>query len=215
MAVETATQCDWLNLLTSGTLIPASAFVAISLFIIREILDCCRKAKAKNNEILALKRIFARECQLAWYINSRIKEICEQFQPFESGNSRDCPYEFSVSKTAAGKSRYLVSENGSPRKAGILNEPQLTPFSKHLYDASKLDETFYEKINSGYQAVIELKHFYESLVDNDDMAELTGTGTILFGFAGYALEEMEWIEHNLRDLYKYCTEKELSEGLLR
>ncbi|WP_206752864.1 hypothetical protein, partial [Enterobacter hormaechei] len=76
MAVETVVQCDWLGLLTSGTLIPASAFVAICLFILREWLDWRRKSKTRKNEVSALKKIFARECQLAWNVNEQIKMTC-------------------------------------------------------------------------------------------------------------------------------------------
>ncbi|HFZ9112944.1 TPA: hypothetical protein ACIPVM_004717, partial [Salmonella enterica subsp. diarizonae serovar 50:k:z35] len=68
MAVNTLLPYDWLSLLTNSSLIPASAFVAICLFILRELLDGCRKAKARKHEIRALKQIFARECQLAWFM---------------------------------------------------------------------------------------------------------------------------------------------------
>ncbi len=215
MAVETVVQHDWFHLFTSGTLIPASVFVAISLFIIREILDGYRKSKVKKNEIRALKLIFARECQLAWYINERFKTICNQFEPFEGKPSKECPFKLSISKSAAGKLRYLITEDGSPRSSGVLAEPSLTSFTKHLYDASKLDEAFYDKVDMGYKAIIELRHFYEILVDHDDVAHLTGVDTVLSGFASFALKEMVWIEQNLKDLYQYCTDKELTKGLLR
>ena len=103
MAVETTVQCDWFGLLTNETLISISAFVAICHFIIRELLDCFRKSKARKNEMRALKKIFARECQLAWYISGQIKGLCEKFAPYEKRPMHECPLDFRVSKTAAGK----------------------------------------------------------------------------------------------------------------
>lgn len=215
MAVESLAQCDWLDLLTSGTLIPASAFVAICLFILRELLDWRRKSKARKNEIRALKKIFARECQLAWNVNGEIKSLCEKFVPYEEKPMHECPLDLSITKTEAGKTRYTVTENDVVRWNGPLSEPSVATFTKHLYDVSKLDSAFYEKVNLAYIAVIELKHFYESLVDNEDTAKLIGIDNIMYGFSGYALREMIWIERDLKGLYQYCTGEELTVGLLR
>lgn len=88
-------------------------------------------------------------------------------------------------------------------------------FSKFLYDISKLDSTFYEKVNSAFQAMIDLRHLYDSLVDHEDTAKITKINIITFGFSSYALRETERIEKELKDLFFYCTEKELTEGLLR
>lgn len=215
MAVEMVVQCDWLGLLTSGTLIPASAFVAICLFILREWLDWRRKSKTRKNEISALKKIFARECQLAWNVNEQIKTLCEKFAPYEERPMHECPLDLSVTKTAAGKTRYTITENNVLRSGGPLSEPSVTTFTKHLYDVSKLDSAFYEKVNLAFTAVIELKHFYESLVDNEDTAKLIGIDNVMYGFSGYALEEMIWIEREIKALYQYCTGEELTVGLLR
>lgn len=215
MAVETVAQCDWLGLLASGTLIPASALVAVCLFILREWLDWRRKSEARKNEIRALKKIFARECQLAWNVKKQIKTLCKKFAPYEEKPMHECPLDLSVTKTAAGKTRYTVTENDVPRWGGTLSEPSVATFTKHLYDVSKLDSEFYEKVNLAYTAVIELKHFYESLVDNEDTAQLIGIDNVMFGFSGYALKEMIWIERELKVLYQYCTGEELTVGLLR
>lgn len=162
----------------------------------------------------ALKKIFARECQLAWNISGQIKELCEKFAPYEKRPMHECPLDFSVSKTAAGKIRYTVTEN-EKSISGVLSEPLLAIFTKHLYDVSKLDSAFYEKMNLAYTAVIELKHFDDSLLDNADTSQLNGIDNIMYGFSGYALEEIVWIERELKALYQYCTGKELTEGLLR
>lgn len=215
MVVETTAQCDWLGLLTSETLIPVSALVAICLFIIRELLDCFRKLKTRKNEIRARKKIFARECQLAWNISGQIKGLCQKFAPYEKRPMHECPLDFSISKTAAGRIRYTVTENEKLIYGGVLSEPLLAIFTKHLYDVSKLDSAFYEKMNLAYTAVIELKHFYDSLVDNADTSLLLGIDNIMYGFSGYAIEEIVWIERELKGLYQYCTGKKLTEGLLR
>lgn len=215
MAMETVAQCDWLGLLTSGTLIPASAFVAICLFILRELLDWRRKSKARKNEFRALKKLFARECQLAWNIKEQIKTLCEKFAPYEAKPMHECPLDLSITKTTAGKTRYTVTENDVPRWGGTLSQPSVATFTKHLYDVSKIDSVFYENINLAYTAVIELKHFYESLVDNKDTSHLIGLDNVMYGFSGYALKEIIWIERELKALYQYCTGEELTVGLLR
>lgn len=215
MAVVTTAQCDWLSLLTSGTLIPASAFVAICLFILREWLDWRRKSKARENEIRALKKIFARECQLAWHINGQIKKLCELFEPYEKKPPHERILDLEVFKTTAGKTRYIVLKNGEKQSGGILSEPSAENFSRFLYDVSKIDSNFYEKMNAAFTAVVEIKHLYDSIIDNEDSAQIIGIENIMIGFSGYALKEMTWIEENLRALYKFCTNEELTEGLLR
>ncbi|HGJ5881806.1 hypothetical protein [Arsenophonus sp.] len=91
----------------------------------------------------------------------------------------ECPLDFSISKTAAGRIRYTVIENEKLISGGVLSEPLLAIFTKHLYDVSKLDSAFYEKMNLAYSAVIELKHFYDSLVDNADTSLLLGIDNIM------------------------------------
>ncbi|EFD4920188.1 hypothetical protein ACUWQO_003589 [Escherichia coli] len=215
MALETATQCDWVSLLTSGTLIPASAFVAIFLFIIRELLDCRRKSKARKNEIRALKQIFARECQVAWHINGQIKKLCETFEPYEKKPQHERILDLQVFKTTAGKTRYIVLKSGRKQSGGLLPEPSTENFSRFLYDVSKTDSVFYEKMDAAFKAIVELKHFYDSIVDNKDSAQIIEIENIMIGFSGYALKEITWIEENLRALYQFCTGEELTEGLLR
>lgn len=215
MTVDTAAQCDWLSLLTNGSLIPLSALVAIVLFIIRELLDWYRKSQSKKNEINALKKIFARECQLAWSVCVTIKKLCEQFAPYEARPMNECPLNFSITKTTAGKTRYTVKENGQLSSGGVLNKPSLNAFKKYLFDILKLDSSFYGKSNSAFSAVIELQHFYESLVDNDDTSQLMGLNSMMYGFSGYALKEIEWVEKDIKGLYQYCTGEELTKGLLR
>lgn len=215
MAVVTTVQCDWLSLLTNEKLIPVSALVAILLFITRELLDWYRKSKTRKNEIRALKQIFARECQLAWSINQQIKKLCAKFAPYEKDSTDKCPLNFGVAKTSAGKIRYTISENGTPRSGGTLSEPSVATFTKYLYEVAKLDPTFYGKVNLAYAAVIELKHLHHSLVDNEDTSREIGIDNIMLGFSGYALKELVWTEQELKSLYQYCTDKELTEGLLR
>ncbi|EEW1570351.1 hypothetical protein D9K03_19375 [Escherichia coli] len=215
MAVETAAQYDWLSLLTNGSLIPVSAFVAICLFVVREVLDWRRKSKAKKNEISALKKIFARECQLAWYISQKIKGLCKEFAPYEQSPMNECPLSFSIVRTTAGKMRWTVTENDVSVSGGELIKPSVATFAKYLYDIAKLDSAFYENANLGYVAVIELRHFYDSIIDNEDTSQMLGLNSVMYGFSGYALEEMVWIEQGLKDLYKYYTNEELTKGLLR
>ncbi|HHK7968767.1 TPA: hypothetical protein ACQVG6_005296, partial [Serratia marcescens] len=219
MAIEQAVQCEWIDLLqsslSSGALIPASAVVAICLFILREILEGRRKCRVRKNEIRALKRIFARECQLAWYRAGQIKKLSEIFAPFEKAPEDECPFELKVFKTTAGKIRYLISKNGAERLGGMLPEQSTTTFEKYLYDTSKIDSSFYEKVNAAYTAVIEIKHLHESLIDHQDSAEIIGIQNVMLGFSSYALEEIAWIEKEIKALYKTCTGKELTSGLLR
>lgn len=215
MAVETVTQYGWLSFLSSGTLIPASALVAICLFIVRESLDIYRKSKNKKNEIRALKSIFSRECQLAWNINRQIKRLCEKFVPYEGKSSNENPLDLIISRTTAGLTRYTVTEYGNPKSGGTLSKPPVTTFTKHLYDVAKIDDTFYNRVILAYTAVIELEHLYNSLIDNEDTSQLIGIPNIMGGFSSYAIEESEWIEQELKGLYLYCTNEELTKGLLR
>ena len=203
------------DLFTHTNLIPASAIVAIALFFSKEHLESKRKKQAKLNDINALKKIFARECQLNWNLRTQVKSLCSKFEPFEKQPSNVCPYSLSFVNSPSGKTRYEIYVDGKKSTAGVLTKPYLENFQKYIYDIAKLEPYFYDLLVPAYEAVIELKHLYDSLIDLEQTQQLMNHDNMMVGFSSYALGELETIDKDLKALYQFCTGNELTQGLLR
>ena len=200
--------------LSQSGLIPFSAIIAILLFATRECLETRRKKKAKQNEIQALKKILARECELNLHLSHQIFEICSNFAPYEQ-NENQCPYTLRLTPTPSSKIRYEIIEGEDLISGGQLSDSHTSIFDKYMFDVVKADIEFYNKLEAAYEAAIELQHFRDSLLDIDDTGKWMGDRSMVLGFSGYALEEMEPINGALNTFYKFCTGNELSKGRMR
>lgn len=200
--------------LTHSGLIPASAILTVSIFLIKEYLESRRKKKTKTNEISALKKIFARECELNWYLSSQIETICRTFKPYETG-AQNCPYELSILNTPSGKTTYELTGGEDGVEGGGLPKAHATVFEKHMYDVVKHDAEFYEKLEAAYEATLELKHLRDSIIDIQHTGARLNVDNLMIGFSGYALDEIKYINLAIKDLYKFCTQKRVIVGRLR
>lgn len=200
---------------THTNLIPASAVVAIVLFFSKEHLESKRKKITKKNDINALKKIFARDCQLNWSLHNKVESLCSQFEPFEKLPSNECPYSLSFVDLPSGKTRFEIYEDGEKSSGGVLTKPYLENFQKYIYDIAKLDQDFYDLLVPAYESVIELKHLYDSLIDLEQTQQFMNNDNMMLGFSSYALGELETIDKDLKALYQFCTGNELTQGLLR
>lgn len=97
----------------------------------------------------------------------------------------------------------------------MFTKPYLENFQKYIYDIAKLEPYFYDLLVPAYEAVIELKHLYDSLIDLEQTQQLMNHDNMMLGFSSYALGELETIDKDLKALYQFCTGNELTQGLLR
>ncbi|MBE3287896.1 MULTISPECIES: hypothetical protein [Enterobacter] len=200
--------------LTHSGVIPASAFITIMIFLIKEHLESRRKKKSKENEISALKKIFARECELNWYLSSQIERLCRTFKPYED-DAENCPYELSILTTPSGKTTYEITGDEQGMEGGALPQAHADVFKKFMYDVVKHDAEFYEHLESAYEAALELRHLRDSIVDIHHTGERIHVDNLMLGFSGYALIELKSINIDIKALYKFCTGKSVIIGRLR
>jgi len=194
--------------------IPATACVAIFLFVLREVLEHNRKKAVKEREISALKLILARECELNWYVCGSIEDICKVFEPYES-NKQTCPYIFKIVDLPTTQTRYEITskdkfeaEEVTGAEGGVVPEVHTESISKHLFDIAKADREFYDKAQKVYDSVFELNHLKNSILDMPSIKKIFGNTEMMVGFSGYALGSIAEIKINLKALHLFCTGKE-------
>ncbi len=200
------------NWLKQSGLIPLSAIVTVILFVTREILDSRRKKHARTNEIRALKRILARECELNWYLSNQISDICSIFKLTKHNGYQ--LYNLELTQTPSRKTRFEIIGYEYNKGKGVLFEPQVVTFKEYLYEVVKVDVVFYERVEPAYEAALELKQLRDSLVDIANTDEWVDNDSMMLDFSEYANKEIKSINKRLKILYQFCTGKELSLDLV-
>ncbi len=202
------------NWLKQSGLIPLSAIVAVVLFVTREILGSRRKKRAKTIEVIALKRILARECELNWYLSNQITDICNIYGSDWENDGYET-YFLELTKTPSNKIWFEILNYRGEKGKGILSESHITTFHNYLYEMVKTDIDLYEKLEPAYEAAIVLKSLRDSLIDKPGEWTYEDDTDMMLGFSEHASGEIENINNQLKILYQFCTGKELSQGRMR
>lgn len=207
----------YIQKLASGEadLLPIPVFMALVLFVAREILDSIKKRKAELRKIKAYKQLIAEELELNYgaYLSLKgiFSELEEKKEEWDGGI-----YEAKFKE--AGNLYVHVTHDDRLVMASLARKPSMVQHDKILVNVAELDISFYEKLRCGYLKVIELNHLYDSLIkglkasDFDEPFPHTITKS---GFLGYALNECERIYSELNDLYLFCTGRKLKKSRLR
>lgn len=196
-------------------LLPIPVFMALVLFVAREVLDSIKKRRAEMHKLNAYKQLIAEELELNYgaylSLNGIFSELEENKEKWDGGI-----YEAKFKE--AGNLYVHVTHNDRLVMASHARKPSMVQHDKLLVNVAELDINFYEKIRCGYSQVIELHHLYDSLIkglkasDFDEPFPHTITES---GFLGYALNECERIYSELNELYLFCTGRKLGNGRLR
>lgn len=207
----------YIQKLASGEadLLPIPVFIAIVLFVAREILDSIKKRKTELRKIKAYKQLISEELELNYgaYLSllGIFSELEKRKDEWEGGI-----YEAKFKE--AGNLYVHVTHDDRLVMASLARKPSMVQHDKILVNIAELDINFYEKLRCGYLHVVELNHLYDSLIKGlkanefDEPFPHTITES---GFLGYALTECERIYSELNDLYLFCTGRKLEKSRLR
>lgn len=184
-------------------LLPLAAFVAIGLFILKEILEFRRKVAERRRRLDAAKRLLAFETERNVYSRNRLADVCRDIKAHvEYANT----YEFCVEFWKDGKAHYRRRERRTAALASGMPIPRVhrTEIDRWLPTVAEVSEDFYQKVMSVYASISEMEHVRSSLLyylDPDDPNEREW----LRAFVEYAVNEMERVEPVLLDFYQACT----------
>jgi hypothetical protein len=199
----------------SESFLPITVVVAVTLFLVKEILEYIRKEKAKSRKLNAFKMLIAEELELNFGAFQSIKSTCGALE-FNKDKWDGATYEARFKKS--GNLYVHATHDGALVLCNPIRKVRMEQYDNLLVDIAELDEDFYLKVKSGYLKVIELEHLHSSLIkglqanDNDEPFPSNITQS---GFLGYALNESERIEPELQKLYKECTGRSKLKARLR
>lgn len=196
-------------------LLPIPVFMALVLFVAREILDTIKKRKADLRKIRAYKQLIAEELELNYGAYLSLKAIFSELEEKKEDWSGGI-YEAKFKE--AGSLYVHVTHNDRLVMVSPARKPSMVQHDKILVNVAELDINFYEKLRCGYLKVIELNHLYDSLIKGlkaSDFNEPFPHTITKSGFLGYALNECERIYNELNDLYLFCTGRRLEKSRLR
>ena len=188
--------------------LPLTAAVALGIFILKEIIEAYRRIRADKRKISGYKLILARECERN---NAALKGIRQAVSRIKE-KEKFPNYNMYLDTTPAGHLRFHASHSESGSFSIIVRPPQLETMGRIMIEMATIDRRLFSSIESAYDAVSELKHLRDSLIDilSDDVDE-----AIVLGFPQYAEKEMEDIFDRLEGLYKVCTGSPLEKLRLR
>lgn len=198
---------NWLSVL------PITAVVAVVVFIIKEVLEYFRRRGADKRKIAALIALLARECELNYWTIKSLRRIVAEISTEESPNPQ---FRLTIERKSSGRPyAKVVSEDGKIESHSGIPKVHRELMSKFLLDIATLDKKLFEVMEPAYDALADLEHVRETLVNIDDEVGLIPRDDFLSGFAGYAVVELKDAEVALGALYKYCTNKPLTQHRLR
>lgn len=195
------------------TVIPITAFIAILLFIFREIIDLIKKYKSKNTEIRTYKKLIARELEenLWTYkvVFKTIKQVKEHLDEFPNPD-------FSLIYTHDDRVLFRVRRMGEGTEltgGHSLVGTKLSVFDRIIIELARSDDTFFDVIQGAYDAILDLESLRNSLIGYIQKEDPVNIKSIE-GWFVYALEQEQKILKKMDAAYKTCTNKQLTEHWL-
>ncbi len=193
-------------------LFPATALVAILIFLVKEYLEGRRRRAADARKVQALKKVLARECQLNYSAIGCLRDTLTEMQ--ESGVTEDAA-RLSLSKSTAGGYVYMITDHSGSGLGGVLVGIQRDTFLKYLVEIAGLDEGFYSKCEIALDGLSEADHVYQSLVHGPEKHFPSTPESYYEGLIDYGLRELNDSIAGLQELYLVCTGSVLQQGKRR
>lgn len=142
-------------------LIPITVISAVSLFVIKEIVEIIRKLKARQRKISEIKSFLVEEIELNHWVWLQFSALVETIKDSPEGKKYD------ILSSKSGYERFeFIKPDGS---GGGKSFPKVSEiyYQKVILDIAELDKVFYEKSIEYNKAIAELHHVrgnvYESI----------------------------------------------------
>ncbi|RUO29542.1 hypothetical protein [Aliidiomarina soli] len=192
-----------------SNLFPITVIAAISLFLIKEMVELYRRIMADKRKSSAIKRLLSSEIEKNNWV---IKSLRRHLRSVQDGWHES---EFVVVSTH--QSGYRIEEKRNDGGSGYspLFQVSTTVFDKVVFELPVLDEALFKLAENAYESLAEVKHVSNSLVEHITNKDDHIAHDFMAGFCEYALEEIDEAYEHLSILYKKCTGKELKSHKLR
>lgn len=196
-----------------ASLLPITAVVAVLVFLARESLEFFRRRGSDARKSKALTHLLSRECELNYWAIKSIRHIVQQIPCEENPEASGT---ITVERTPSGRTyARIVSTDAGTESHHNIPKVHRELMSKFLLEIATVDKDLFAVMEPAYDALAELEHVRESLVNAPEAPDYIGQDGYLEGFAGFALDELRDAEQKLSALYRHCTGEELTKHRLR
>lgn len=181
--------------------VPITALVAVTIFLIKELIEAVRRYRADKRKLSALRALLAAECERNHFSLGRLKEKSSDIRQALKDDGRVW-----IEHARTGRDRIHIDGHGSVP----VPKYHTSVCEKYLFEAASLDARMFELMEIVSVKMEEFKHLLSGLIEHvvDDPAWLEG-------WTHYAEGEIPEIQAAVSDLYRYCTGKPLSKGRVR
>jgi len=199
-----------MNILALNNLLPLTVISAVSLFIIKEIIEITKKYTAKTRQIKAIKIIIANELELnsqaLRQLYSTLNTVKELLSEFDKAK-------FNIITTYDQLERFrykMFPDTDNFYSGWSLPKFNIKRTEDLILTIAILDSTLLTKVQETLEEIktanqirsnlIDAVINEDSFLDDDDLKE---------GFYTYAIDVKEDIEKSMNKLYWICTNREL------
>jgi len=198
-----------LGVFMNSSILPITVIVAISLFVIKESIEFYRRIMADRRKTAAIKKLLANEVEKNNWVMKSLKLQLELVQ-------RDwLESDYKVTNTQSKGYRIEFEHSNGNGGASSVFEVSTVVFDKILFELPVLDANLFQLAEKAYEGIAEVKHLSGTLVELIINQKDHPTPDFIISFSEYALEELAESHKDLCDLYRKCTNKELTSHKLR
>ncbi|WP_343503683.1 hypothetical protein [Alloyangia pacifica] len=193
---------------SAGRLLPVTVVVAISLFVVKEVLEGKRRRQGNSRKRRAVCRLLANEIERNhWSIKSLRESLGSVERALGSPNE-----EFTVITDTLGGRLVRGTDDGEMTFERPIPTAHLEGLASNLMLLAELDETLFEQALITGDALKELEHVINLLIDygSDDSKRW-----MLDTYPDYARSELAEIEGTISNFYVKLTGQSLKAHRLR
>ncbi len=190
------------------SLLPVTVVAAITLFVLKEVLEFIKRWRADRRRSHAFRTLLARECEVNhwahWRLEGTLREIHED-------EERGVKADYVATELPGGDALWRRTRPGGEYSGGGLPDARTDLMSKLMVDVATLDKKLFVPLEAAYDSLITMRHIRASLIrfvsseDEEDQMHLQG-------FPEYGLGELEGVKEDLDRLYRECTGRSLTDS---
>ncbi len=185
-------------------LIPITALVALTLFVLREILESFRQHRSRKRKIKAARTLLAIETEINYWAKKSITRTLETIK--DTRNDEEDDYHYKVDLTSSGDA-YFSAWYADDRGLAMGNPiPSIHSETLDHWNAvlAETDNRLFERTLAFKSSLAELAHVRKGLIEHVN-EETPLREEQLLGFVDYGLRECEKIERSFLEFYSECT----------
>jgi hypothetical protein len=194
---------------TVSDVFPVTVIVAIAIFLLKEVIETIRRARADGRKRRALKTLLAAEIERNHFTIRRLSEVLKDV---EAARAAGDVIEIRRDTNGRPMLRVQTSKRESVVPVPVVHTEAI---GKHLLELASLDPGLFEQAVATSDALGELEHVRSSLVEFVSAKAAGAEFVPLAGFSQYGLREASRALDALKALYLLCAGAPLKEARVR